>query len=221
MKSNIKLVIVDDQMLVQQGMKKLFDAHSHIEVVYQASNGVDVINWFKENKGIQVDVVLMDIQMPGMDGWETTELLTRKFPNLKIIGLSSYDNEAFIDRFLKCGGRGYLLKVQDITEILDAIEQAVELGFYVSERVPMSKIQGFIDKKVIQNTFNTTDLTTQQIKIVQLICQEKTSQEIADILFLSKKTVETHRNHILERIKSKNMAGIVMYAVKHKLINFE
>lgn len=219
MKSNIKLVIVDDQMLVQQGMKKLFDAHSHIEVVYQASNGVDVINWFKENKGIQVDVVLMDIQMPGMDGWETTELLTRKLPNLKIIGLSSYDNEAFIDRFLKCGGRGYLLKVQDITEIVDAIEQAVELGFYVSERVPMEKIQGFIDKKVIQNTFNTTYLTTQQIKIVQLICQEKTSKEIADVLFLSKKTVESHRDKILLKTKSKNMAGIVLYAIKHNLIS--
>jgi DNA-binding NarL/FixJ family response regulator len=219
MKTNIKIVIVDDQTLVQQGMKKLFDAHSHIEVVYQSSNGVDVINWFKENKGIQVDVVLMDIQMPGMDGWETTELLLRKFTNLKIIGLSSYDNEAFIDRFLKCGGSGYLLKVQDITEIVDAIEQVIELGFYVSERVPLSKIQGFIDKKVIQNTFNTTDLTTQQIKIVQLICQEKTSQEIADILFLSKKTVESHRDKIILKTKSKNMAGIVLYAIKHNLIS--
>lgn len=219
MKTNIKIVIVDDQTLVQQGMKKLFDAHSHIEVVYQASNGIDVINWFKDNKVVQVDVVLMDIQMPEMDGWETTELLTRKYPDLKIIGLSSYDNEAFIDRFLKCGGRGYLLKVQDITEIVDAIEQAVELGFYVSKRVPMAKIHGFIDKKVIQNTFLTTDLSMQQIKIVQLICQEKTSQEIADLLFLSKKTVESHRDKILLKTNSKNMAGIVLYAIKHNLIS--
>lgn len=219
MKTNIKIVIVDDQTLVQQGMKKLFDAHSHIEVVYQASNGIDVINWFKENKVVQVDVVLMDIQMPEMDGWETTELLTRKYPDLKIIGLSSYDNEAFIDRFLKCGGRGYLLKVQDITEIVDAIEQAVELGFYVSKRVPMAKIHGFIDKKVIQNTFHTTDLSMQQIKIVQLICQEKTSQEIADLLFISKKTVESHRDKILLKTNSKNMAGIVLYAIKHNLIS--
>lgn len=219
MKTNIKIVIVDDQTLVQQGMKKLFDAHSHIEVVYQASNGIDVINWFKENKVVQVDVVLMDIQMPEMDGWETTELLTRKYPDLKIIGLSSYDNEAFIDRFLKCGGRGYLLKVQDITEIVDAIEQTVELGFYVSKRVPMAKIQGFIDKKVIQNTFHTTDLSMQQIKIVQLICQEKTSQEIADLLFISKKTVESHRDKILLKTNSKNMAGIVLYAIKHNLIS--
>lgn len=219
MKTNIKIVIVDDQTLVQQGMKKLFDAHSHIEVVYQASNGIDVINWFKENKVVQVDVVLMDIQMPEMDGWETTELLTRKYPDLKIIGLSSYDNEAFIDRFLKCGGRGYLLKVQDITEIVDAIEQTVELGFYVSKRVPMAKIHGFIDKKVIQNTFHTTDLSMQQIKIVQLICQEKTSQEIADLLFISKKTVESHRDKILLKTNSKNMAGIVLYAIKHNLIS--
>ena len=96
----------------------------------------------------------MDMQMPNMDGWETTEILVRKYKNIKIIGLSSYDNEAFVDRLMKNGGRGYLLKVQEINEIVDAIEQVMESGYYITERVPMSKIQDFINKSNVVPSFN-------------------------------------------------------------------
>ena len=179
MKSEINVVIVDDQNLVRQGIIRLFEDHPHIKVVHQASDGVEIINWFKETKNkIPVDVVLMDMQMPNMDGWETTEILVRKYKQLRIIGLSSYDNEAFVDRFIKNGGRGYLLKVQEMNEVVSAIEQVAELGYYVSERVPLTKIQDFLRKTVLLPAFNTSVLSDQEIKVVQLICQEKTSQEI-------------------------------------------
>lgn len=221
MKSEINVVIVDDQKLIRQGIIKMFEDHPHIKVAHEASDGVEIINWIKENKNkIRVDVVLMDMQMPNMDGWETTEILAREYRNIRIIGLSSYDNEAFVDRLMKNGGRGYLLKVQEMNEIVSAIEQVMEIGYYLSERVPMSKIQDFINKKVVIPSFNTSDLSDQEIKIVQLICQEKTSQEIADILFVSKKTIESHRDRILNKIKAKNMVGIAMYAVKHQLVKF-
>ena len=120
MKSEINVIIVDDQKLMRQGIIKMFEDHSHINVVHEASDGIEIINWLKENKSkIRVDVILMDMQMPNMDGWEATELITRKYKSLKIIGLSSYDNEAFVDRLMKNGGRGYLLKVQEINEIVD------------------------------------------------------------------------------------------------------
>lgn len=221
MNSKINVVIVDDQKLIRQGIIGLLDDKPHIEVVYQASDGIQIIDWLKDNNGnVRVDVILMDMQMPNMDGWEATEILVRKYKNIKIIGLSSYDNEAFVDRLMKNGGRGYLLKVQEINEVVDAIEQVIQSGYYITERVPMSKIQDFINKSVITPSFNTTDLTPQEIKIVQLICQEKTSQEIADELFISKKTVESHRERILGKIKAKNMVGVAMYAVKHKLVKF-
>lgn len=221
MKSEINVVIVDDQNLVRQGIIRLFEDHPHIKVVHEASDGVEIINWFKETKNkIPVDVVLMDMQMPNMDGWETTEILVRKYKQLRIIGLSSYDNEAFVDRFIKNGGRGYLLKVQEMNEVVSAIEQVAELGYYVSERVPLTKIQDFLRKTVLLPAFNTSVLSDQEIKVVQLICQEKTSQEIADILFVSKKTIESHRDRILTKINARNMVGIAMYAVKHKLVKF-
>lgn len=222
MKSVINVVIVDDQEIIIQGLLKLFELHPQINVVCKAHDGIEVINWFKENKNkIKVDVVLMDIQMPNMDGWEATEILVRKYKNLKIIGLSSYDNDAFIDRFMKNGGRGYLLKAQEFDEIVSAIQQVADIGFYLSERVPIQKIKDFVNSKVLSPNFKTSDLTDQEIKIVQLICQEKTSQEIAEMLFISKKTIESHRDKILNKIKARNMVGIAIYAMKHNLIEFK
>jgi DNA-binding NarL/FixJ family response regulator len=199
---------------------KLFENHPHIQVVCEANNGKQIVEWFEQNyETSPVDIVLMDIQMPTMDGCEATEILVKKYDSIKIIGLSSDDNEAFIERFIHCGGRGYLLKVQEVDEIVSAMEQVVEIGYYLSDRLPISKIHELIINNEDSPSFNTQVLSTQEIKVVRLICEEKTSQEIADLLFISKKTVESHRNRILQKVKARNMVGIAMYATKHKIID--
>jgi DNA-binding NarL/FixJ family response regulator len=221
MQSKINVVIVDDQRLIRQGIKSLFESHEHIAVVHEAANGLEIINWFRDKPtDLKVDVVLMDMQMPEMDGWETTAILVRTYNDLKIIGLSSYDNAVFIDRLIQNGGRGYLLKDQEIEEVVNAIEQVIDIGYYFSERVSLEKITNFINSKQLIPTFDTTDLTDREKRIVQLICAEHTNQEIADELFISRKTVESHRERIMNKIKARNMIGIAMYALKHNLVDF-
>lgn len=222
MKSKINIVIVDDQKLIRQGIKSLLDGHDHIEVLFEAANGQEVIKWIRESKSADlIDVVLMDMQMPELDGWAATEILVKRYENMKILGLSSYDNEAFIDRFIAAGGRGYLLKDQDIGEVVNAIEQVVDLGYYFSDRVSLAKISDFINVKKVVPTLKISDLSEREISIVQLICQEKTTAEIADTLFISPKTVQSHRERIMQKIKAKNVVGIVVYAFKYRLIEFK
>jgi DNA-binding NarL/FixJ family response regulator len=221
MQSKINVVIVDDQKMIRQGIIGLLEKQEHLTVVHEASNGLEIINWFQNKPAdLKVDVVLMDMQMPEMDGWETTATLVRAYNDLKIIGLSSYDNGIFIDRLIQNGGRGYLLKDQEIQELVNAIEQVVAIGFYFSERVSIEKITKYVNSKQLVTTFDTSDLSEREKRIVQLICTEKTNQEIADELFISKKTVESHRERIKAKIKAKNMIGIAIYALKHKLIEF-
>jgi DNA-binding NarL/FixJ family response regulator len=222
MTEKIKVALVDDQTIIRKGLIKLFENHPHIQVVCEANNGKEIIEWFEQNyETSPVDIVLLDIQMPKMDGWEATEILVKKYDNLKIIGLSSYDNEAFIDRFIRCGGRGYLLKVQEVDEIVSAMEQVVEIGYYLSDRVPLSKVRELFANEEVTPFFNGSILSAQELKIVRLICEEKTSQEIADILYISKKTVESHRDRILHKIQARNMVGVAMYAIKHNIIDLK
>lgn len=219
MKSKINIVIVDDHKLIRQGIKSLIEDHEHIQVVHEASDGLEITTWFKEGRGdMQVDVILMDMQMPKLNGWEATESLLKKDKNLKVIGLSSYDDDIFIEQFILSGGRGYLLKDQEIGEVVDAIEEVHESGYYFSDRVPIQKIKRFIHSDKINPNIKYTPLTNQEIKIVRMICEQLNTQEIADVLFVNKKTVETHRLRILNKLKIKNMAGLVMYAVKQKLV---
>jgi DNA-binding NarL/FixJ family response regulator len=219
MKSKINVVIVDDHKLIRQGIKSLLEGHNHIQLVHEASDGFEITTWFKEGRGdTQVDVILMDMQMPKLNGWEATESLLKKDKNVKVIGLSSYDDDIFIEQFILSGGRGYLLKDQEIGEVVDAIEDVYESGYYFSDRVPIQKIKRFIHAGKINPNIKYTPLTNQEIKIVRMICEQLNTQEIADVLFVNKKTVETHRLRIMNKLKIKNMAGLVMYAVKQKLV---
>lgn len=222
MKSKINVVIVDDQALMRQGIKSLLEDNEDIEVVHEASNGVEIIKWFKEKpKELVVDVVLMDMQMPEMEGCEATEILVKRYEDLKIIGLSSYNNDVIIDRFIGKGGRGYLLKEQEIEEIVDAIEQVHSMGYYFSERVSLKQLSDFINLKKVVPTIVLSDLSEREIMIVQMICDQLTTPEIADKLCISTKTVQTHRERIMQKIKAKNVVGIALYAIKHKLVTIQ
>jgi DNA-binding NarL/FixJ family response regulator len=222
MQSKINVVIVDDQALVRQGIIGLLEKNENIAVVKEAGNGMEIINWFKEKPAnLEVDVVLMDMQMPELNGWDTTDFLIKKFPDLKILGLSSYNNEAFVDRLIANGGRGYLLKTQEIEDVVQAIEEVIKIGYYFSCQVSLNQISDFIKNRRIKPLYSHPRLTEREVNVLLLICQEKTTQQISQILFISIKTVETHRVNIMGKIGAKNMVGLAMFAIKHKLIEIE
>jgi DNA-binding NarL/FixJ family response regulator len=216
----IKVVLVADKTILRKELIKLLKNHPNIQIVCEANNVKEIIEWFEQNYETSwVDIVLIDLETPNLNVWEATEILFKKYDRIKIIGLSSYYNQDFIARFTHYGGRGYLLKVQEADEIVSAIEQVFELSNQMSDCLPISKIHEFIIKSEDSSSFNTQVLSTQEIKIIRLICEEKTSQEIADLLFISKKTVESHRNRIMQKVKARNMVGIAMYATKHNIVD--
>jgi DNA-binding NarL/FixJ family response regulator len=216
----IKVVLVADQTIICKELIKLFKNHPNIQIVCEANNGKEIIEWFEHNYDISsVDIVLIDLEMPTVDGWIATEILFKKYDRIKMIGLSSNYNQDFIARFAHYGERGYLLKVQEADEIISAIEQVFEIGNHMNDHMPMSKIHELIINNEDSPSFNTQVLSTQEIKVIRLICEEKTSQEIADLLFISKKTVESHRNRIMQKIKARNMVGIAMFATKYKIVD--
>lgn len=222
MQSKINVVIVDDQALVRQGIKGLLEKNENIAVVKEASNGLEIINWFKEKPAdLEIDVVLMDMQMPELNGWDTTDFLIKKFPDLKILGLSSYNNESFVDRLIANGGRGYLLKTQEIEDVVQAIEEVIKIGYYFSSQVSLNQISDFIKTRRIKPFYSYPRLTEREVNVLLLICKEKTTQQISQILFISNKTVETHRVNIMAKIGAKNMVGLAMYAIKHKLLEID
>ena len=222
MQSKINVVIVDDQALVRQGIKGLLEKNENIAVVKEASNGLEIINWFKEKPAdLEIDVVLMDMQMPELNGWDTADFLIKKFPDLKILGLSSYNNESFVDRLIATGGRGYLLKTQEIEDVVQAIEEVIKIGYYFSSQVSLNQISDFIKTRRIKPFYSYPRLTEREVNVLLLICKEKTTQQISQILFISNKTVETHRVNIMAKIGAKNMVGLAMYAIKHKLLEID
>lgn len=215
MKFPIKLAIVDDHDLFRKGLIALLKDFNELEVVFEASNGEELIEQLKKKT---VDVILMDIQMPIMDGIEATERLQNKYVDTKIIILTMHNEEGFIHHLISKGANGFLLKNQDIEIVVDAIYGVIENGYYFNDRVSRAMVKGLLDSNKILPDFKEVKLTGREIEIIRLICKELTNKEIAEKLCLSFRTIEGYKVRILRKTKAKNSIGIVMYAVKHNLL---
>jgi two-component system, NarL family, response regulator NreC len=213
---HIRLVIADDHEIFRDGLALMLSKQQDITLAGQAGNGRDLLELVDK---VQPDVVMTDIKMPGMDGIEATKLLLQRFPDLRIIALSMFDEENLIVDMLEAGAKGYLLKNADKQEILDAISHVYEDKTYYC-RHTSAKLAALIvkskfnpHKKSEQVSFNEREK-----EIVRMICQQCTTQEIGERLFLSKRTVEGYRTKILEKMNVKNTAGVVIFALRHHLI---
>lgn len=215
MSRNIKLVLVDDEQLILEGIKMLLSAQKHISVDFMATGGAELLAHLETiSKDDFPDIAMIDVQMQPMDGFELVEILKKNFPNLKIIILSSHYKSSVLGYMIKLGVSAFLPKNSDKKTFIEAIEMVDQNGMYFTKEdheMLLSYMNTPSRKKSLFD--NEETLSSREIDVVKLICQEKTNQEIADILFLSPRTVESHRQRILDKIGAKNTVGIVIYAV--------
>ncbi len=212
----IKVAVVDDQYLFRQGLVSLLKEFEKIEVVMEASNGNGLLEKMKEKP---VDIVLLDLEMPQMDGIETTKAVKRQFPYVKIIILTMHTEDEFIIQLIDKGASGFLPKDKDIDVVVDAIYSVMENGYYFDERISKAMVKSLVKARKTPLALNVMNLSKMEIEVVKLICKEFSNKEIAAKLSSSIRTVDTHRYNILEKIGAKNTAGIVMYAVKNNLLD--
>jgi len=211
----IKLLIADDHQLLIDGIKTTLTDVEDFNFVAEVHDGYQVIRKLEE--GLEVDVILMDINMPKLDGLDCTRKVSKQFPNVKILALSQYDEKRFVKRMIKNGASGYLLKDSDRDILEEAIRKVHAGEKYFCERLSMSLVNQELKIEDTKSLF--PKLTAREKEIVSLICKEHSSQEIADKLFISFHTVESHRANLMYKAGVKNTAGLVRWAVENDFVD--
>ncbi len=212
-----KLSLADDHALLRNGLAQLIQSLGHT-VLFEVNNGKEMTQ--KINAGELPDIVLMDINMPEMDGFQATQWLKQQYPDIKVLALSMYDNETAIIRMLKCGARGYILKDAEPAELKWAIEDVMNRGFHYSDLVS-GKLMHAINKMEDENgnLKNLVPLNERETDFLKYACTELTYKEIAEKMFLSPRTIDGYRDALFEKLNVKTRVGLVMYAIKNGIVN--
>ncbi len=216
MSKRINYVIADDHQIFRQGLRMALETDSSLACLGEAANGKELISLVKSCKP---DMAIVDLKMPEMDGLEAVNILKADYPELHIIILTMFDDEHYIMHLIEAGVSSYLLKNVEPDEIINAMYSIAETGYYFNRLVNNVMLQRIVQKNKIVPRFNGgIELTEREKQILQLICKEKTNQEIANEIFMSARSVEGIRSKLLEKIGVRNTAGLVLYAVKTGLV---
>jgi len=211
-----KIAVVDDHILFRTGIVSLLKDYDDIDIIFQAANGVDLLRNIKTAKP---DVVLLDIQMPEMDGIQATIALKELHPEIKIVILTMHNEDEFIFDLMSKGANGFVPKNKSLEVLIEAIRSVMEKGYYYNDQITNALLNGNNEHLKIPDTNTASELTEREREIVKLICAQKSIKEIAEILDISPRTVDTHKNNIFIKTGAKNIIGVALYAVQSKLIN--
>lgn len=209
----IQVLLADDHTLIRDALSALLNDVPDVKIAAQANNGHAVMSWLEQ---VPIDVVLMDVNMPHMDGIETTKQIVAQYPHVKIIGLSMSHDESTITKMMKAGVCGYLMKTTNTEELVTAIRTVHEGNTYFGNDVSLIVMSRFMPNKpngVHGNFPAQVALTERELEILSMIAGEHTNKEIAEKLFISPRTVDTHRRNLLLKLGVKNTAGLVRYAM--------
>ena len=211
-----RIILVDDHSLFRNGLRGLLERNEGFRVVGEASSGEEFLSLL-EQESFAADIVFMDFSMPGLDGAQTTERALARCPDLRINTLSMFGEESYYSRMVEAGARGFLLKDSDIGDVLEAIAAVMGGGSYFSPRL-LSSLTGRMHARE-HDELADDQLSLREREILVAVCRGLSNQEIADELFISKRTVDKHRANILEKTGCKNTASLVVYAIRNGIVD--
>lgn len=211
----VKIAIVEDHTLFREGLKSLLSGNDEYKIVAEYSNGKKFIDDFLN---INVDLVLIDIEMPVMNGIDATVEAKMKKPDCKFIALSMYSEQKYYYEMIRAGVSGFVLKEATSDELEKAIEDVMSEQSYFSPMLLQQVVMHLPEMESRKKMISKLQITEREFEVLELICQGMTNQEISDKLFLSTKTVETHKTHLLKKTSTKNSTSLILYAIKNKIV---
>jgi DNA-binding NarL/FixJ family response regulator len=217
MSTRVRIMIADDHPLVRSGLRGLLERDGEFQVVAEAADGYEAIELALLHKP---DVILLDVGMPRLSGPDAAQSISQKLPAVRIVMLSMHSDEAYVLRALKAGARGYLLKASPEADVIAAIRAVASGNAYFSPSITRLLVEEYVVEARRRGVEDTYDLlSTREKEILHLLASGKTNREIAELLFISVATVETHRNNIFQKLHLHNLAELILYAVRKGLIS--
>ena len=210
----IKILLVDDHKLLRDGLRNIIEQRSNMHIIGEASDGREAI---KVASKLLPDVIVIDVAMPGMNGIEAAQQIHKNHPNIKIIGLSMHSGKQFIQGMFKAGAYGYLLKDGDSDELITAITTVVQNKKYLSKDINQEFLSLLKKGKLLEKTY----LSSREKEVLQLIAEGKSSKKIGEILFLSSKSIDVHRNNIMKKVDLFTISELTKYAIQNGLTTLE
>ncbi len=213
--ANVKVLLVDDHKIVRDGIKLMLETQVGIDVVAEANNGAEAIEQLKDTL---IDIVIMDINMPEMDGITATKEIKNTYPDVKVLALTMSNDDLHIRQMIQAGASGYIMKSAGRNELKDAINSIMNGKHYFSDEATYSIMMDLVKGKGKPTSPDSVHITDRELEILELIVQEFTNHEIAEKLFISSRTVDAHRRNLLQKTGARNTAGLVKYAFQHNII---
>lgn len=218
--NQIKVAIADDHQIFRKGVILSLRSYTNIKFVFEAENGQELLDKLAVAGEDLPDVVLCDLRMPQKDGIDTTKMIAKNFPTVRVIILTMYEDERFVGHLMDCGAAGYLLKSTEPGEIKKAINDVARTGFYLNPFVNKVLIRkNFSKQKFNPNLTSEIVLSDKEKEVLTLVCMEFTAAEIAQKMEISARTVEAIKDRLMERFGVKNSVGLVFFAMKNQLID--